>query len=316
MPAATSLREWSRAGLLVALGLVGTLGGLDVAVAAWWLSFVPYAAVVAVVVLWKRWAVPSAKLLALALPLGVVLGVYSILTGVRNGLTDEPWAFPLEQAMLFHGIDPYSVVHIAVNPYTGTATPGRLWELPLTVVLLVPRIPYGYQMLGCWVALVVLLRRRDAGVVLAQPLVALLAANGFSDFLPLLLLTVAYVGAPGRSRAWVEALALGIKQFANVVVVLRYLWRRDWFGLARAVLVTAVWVVPFLLWAPRAFYCGAIVFDVPASCPVNDNLAGAHGVNPLSLNYWLWPLWVLALGWNDLPAAVRRWLEIPVRRAP
>ncbi len=252
---------------------------------------------------------PASRLIWVAVPVGLGLGVTSILTGFGNGLTDEPWAFPVQQTMLFHGINPYAALHVAVNPYSGAETPGRLWELPLTVVLLIPGVPYGYQMLACWLSMVCVLGKRGAGVVFAQPFVALLAANGFSDFLPLLLLSLAYVGVNGRTSRWAEILALGIKQFANAVAALRYAWRRDWKNLAMVSAVTLAWIAPFLAWDPSAFYCGAITFDIPAGCPPNANLAGPHAFNPLSLNYWLWPLWVLTLGWMELPAPVRRWLE-------
>ena len=297
---------WGRAATVVALGFALAFLGVMAVAAAWWLSFLPFGSEVVVLALWRRWRVPAADLLAVALAAGIGVAFFSLLTGFENGLTDEPWAFPLEQAMLFHGIDPYAVAHTAVNPYSGRGTSGRLWELPLTVVLLVPRVPYGYQMLGCWAVLVLRLRGREAGVLLAQPFVALLAANGFSDFLPLLLLTWAYVGRHGPERRWAEVLALGIKQFANALIVFRYAWRRDGRGVVRVLAITAAWILPFVLWNPGAFVCGAVVFDVPAACPANANLAGPHSFNPLSLNYWLWPLWLLSVGWAELPAPVRR----------
>ena len=306
---ATSSPRRDRAAVTVALGFVVAILGLRYFSPVWWLSFVPFASEAVVLVLWKRWGLSAPQLLKLAVAAGIAAGAVAILTGIGNGLTDEPWAFPVEQSMLFHGINPYAVPHISLNPYTGSQTSGRLWELPLTIVLLIPNVPYGAQMLACWLVLVYILRRQSAGVLLGQPFIALLAANGFSDFLPLLLLSAVYVGLNGRRFRWAEILALGIKQFANVLVGLRCLWRKDWFGLYRAIAITAAWIVPFLLWDPKAFYCGAIVFDVPASCPVNPNLAGPHAFNPVSLNYWVWPIWTVALAWREVPLRIRRVVE-------
>jgi len=251
-----------------------------------------------------RLRIPRGIAIRGAIACGLVVGVLSVITGHWNGLTDERWSFALEQRMLVQGTNPYSTIHCAVNPSSGTSACGYLWDLPLTIILVVPGLDYGWQMLCCWLVLAFLLRERLAGLVMAQPFVALLAANGYPDLLPLLMLTLAYVGVEGKKIGWAEYLALGLKQFADVIVVARYLLKRDWRKVAVSLLVLLVFIGPFLAWNSGAFVCHAVVFEALPSCPRSPDTI--HPLYVPNTNYLLWPAWGLSLWWAETMALLRR----------
>ena len=179
--------------------------------------------------------------------------------------------------------------------------------LPLLRFLQFPGISYAVFSFATWLALLFLVRRDSfAAAALGCPFVGLAAANGYNDLVGLLLLTVAFVGAGGRRSRIAELLALGVKQFANVVIVAYHAWRRDWLRVGVALGVTALYLLPFLLWDPQAVVC-TVLLQRTASC-----MSGSGG-DPLShLNYWLYPLWVLAVFHVQLGGWYRRFV---VRRA-
>ena len=155
--------------------------------------------------------------------------------------------------------------------------------------LQVPGLDYKWFALGCWVGMVLLVRKRfDAGVLLAQPYVVVMAASGYNDLPVLLLLTVAFVGVEGRRQRWAQLLALGAKQFANAIVLVYYAVRRDWKNFLVTVGVSAAFILPFVVWSGPTVLCPAVLADRLSSCP-------AGGEAQFLLNYALWPVWVLAI---------------------
>jgi len=222
---------------------------------------------------------------------GVVFGVVSILIGWGNGLTDEPFTTPRFVTLLWAHQDPY-VVPLVFNyvQYGQTIHSYSIYPyLPLLMFLQVPGLDYKWFALACWVGMVLLVRKRfDAGVLLAQPYVVVMAASGYNDFPVLLLLTVAFVGIQGRQQRWAQLLALGAKQFANAIVVVYYLVRRDWKNVLVTLGVSAAFILPFVVWSGPTVLCPAVLADRLSSCP-------SGGTAQYLLNYALWPVWVLAV---------------------
>ncbi len=243
-----------------------------------------------------------------------VLAVASFLTGRYNGLTDEPYVMPQLVGPLLHGIDPYTVVRTYTYQQYGTTLSVRTGfvYLPLYLVLQPFVVPYKVFALAAWGASVALVWRRPfARVALGQPFVALLAANGFNDFPVLLLLTLAYVGVGSQRSWWAEALALGCKQFANAFVIGYHLLRRDFRRALIAVGITVVIVLPFVLWNPSAFACETLPLT-PHSCG-SASTADFYA----HTNYYLWPLWGLALFYVPIAAWSRRsWARVRTAAAP
>jgi len=222
---------------------------------------------------------------------GVAFAVVSVLTGWGNGLTDEPFTTPRFVTLLWAHQDPY-VVPLVFDyvQYGQTIHSYSIYPyLPLLMFLQVPWLSYKWVTLGSWVAMVYLVRKRfDAGVFLAQPYVVVMAASGYNDFPVLLLLTIAFVGWYGRRQRWAQLLALGAKQFANVIVIGYYALLRDWKNLLVTVGVSAAFILPFVLWSGPTVLCPTVVADRLASCPNG-------GTAEYLLNYALWPVWVLAI---------------------
>jgi len=222
---------------------------------------------------------------------GIAFGIVSVLTGWGNGLTDEPFTTPRFVTLLWAHQDPY-VVPLVFNyvQYGQTIHSYSIYPyLPLLMFLQIPWLAYKWVTLGCWVGMVVLVRKRfDAAVFLAQPYVVVMAASGYNDFPVLLLLTIAFVGWQGRRQRWAQLLALGAKQFANVIVVGYYALRRDWKNVLVSLAVSAAFIAPFLIWSGPNVLCPTVVADRLASCP-------AGGAAQYLLNYALWPVWVLAI---------------------
>lgn len=240
----------------------------------------------------------AAALFAASLALAVV----SFVTGRYNGLTDEPYVMPNFVGSLWHGLDPYAVVRTYSYVQYGTPYTVRTGYvyLPLYLVLQPFVVSYKIYTIAAWAVSVYLVRRRPfARVAIGQPFVGILAASGFNDFPVLLLLTLAYVGVGGERQRWAELLALGCKQFANVFVVAYRLVRRDLWGALIAGAVSLAFVLPFVLWNPGAFACEALVFT-PHSCG-SASTAGVYA----HTNYYLWPLWGLAIFYDPVAAGIR-----------
>jgi len=240
----------------------------------------------------RRLGVPrEARFVQFLLVAGILFGVISVLTGAGNGLTDEPYTTPRFVTLIWAHQDPY-VVPLVFNyvQYGQTIHSYSIYPyLPLLMFLQVPGLDYKWLALACWVGIVLLVRKRfDMGVLLAQPYVAVMAASGYNDFPVLLLLTVAFVGVAGRPQRWAQLLALGAKQFANAIVLVYYLVRRDWKNVLVTLGVSAAFILPFVIWSGPVVLCPTVVADRLASCP-------SGGTAQYLLNYTLWPIWVLAV---------------------
>ncbi len=250
----------------------------------------------------RRLGVPrEARFVRFLLVAGLVFGVISILTGAGNGLTDEPYTTPRFVTLLWAHQDPY-VVPLVFNyvQYGQTIHSYSIYPyLPLLMFLQVPGLDYKWFALGCWVGMVLLVRKRfDAGDLLAQPYVVVMAASGYNDFPVLLLLTVAFVGVEGRRQRWAQLLALGAKQFANAIVLVYYAVRRDWKNFLVTVGVSAAFILPFVVWSGPTVLCPAVLADRLSSCP-------AGGEAQFLLNYALWPVWVLAVFYLTVVGTIR-----------
>jgi hypothetical protein len=247
----------------------------------------------------------EARFVRFLLVAGIVFGVISILTGAGNGLTDEPYTTPRFVTLLWAHQDPY-VVPLVFNyvQYGQTIHSYSIYPyLPLLMFLQVPGLDYKWFALGCWVGMVLLVRKRfDAGVLLAQPYVAVMAASGYNDFPVLLLLTLGFVGVGGHAQRWAQLLALGAKQFANAIVLVYYAVRRDWKNFLVTVVVSAAFILPFVVWSGPTVLCPSVLADRLSSCP-------AGGEAQFLLNYSLWPVWVLAIFYLPVLGALRSYAE-------
>lgn len=292
------------------------LGPLDWATGARWTD--PLTVVVGVAALTLPFA---ARRLGLITPsaaralvvVAVIVGVFVATTGVLNGQTFEGVTTPRYAAVFLSGENPYStplVFHFTecAGPAAGglVVCSAHLSDtyyvyLPLLTFAQIPGVPYSATALLAWAALVYLVRNRTwALVALGNPWVALLAANGYNDFPPLLLLTAGIVLTTPWARTLARALSLGMKQFANVAWLGYYLLRREYRSAALAVGVSVGFLLPFLLWAPRSVACTVLLHET-------GNCTTGAGSDLLShLNYWLWPLWLVALYPGLVERAVRR----------
>jgi hypothetical protein len=259
-------------------------------------------------VLVRRLVVPrTAEFVYFLLLAGLAFSVLSILTGWGNGLTDEPFTTPRFAAFTLSGHDPYTSQLIFTYQQYGATLHSQSYYLylPLLMFLQFPGISYKWFALTCWAGMVLLARRRfDAATMLAQPYVVLLAASGYNDLPVLLLLTLGFVGWEGQRQKWAEYLSLGCKQFANAFVFVYYVVRRRWLDSAITLAVSAVFLVPFLIWGGSAVICPAVFADRLAACAAGGNAA-------LLLNYPVWAVWVVAVFWVPLLVLLRRWAERP-----
>lgn len=221
--------------------------------------------------------------IALHLALGAVL----VLLDAPAGLTDEDEYMPHALGDLLAGRNPYATLH-REEETTGGPWGGFTFEwetyypyFPALAVLQVPFVDYRWSALLAYAALLVALRDRPIALVLfANPLVARLAASGFNDFVPLALLAWSF-----RTRAaWPSWLAVAAKQFALPLVLLDCAIRREPRRALAAAAVTAAALAPFVLWDPAAFW--------HAVWTQNAARAGRAWTHP---NYWLWPLFALAV---------------------
>ncbi len=259
----------------------------------------------AVPTLVRRLARSYASAVPYVVSVSAALGVVSIATGLFNGGTDEPFAIPRYVTVLAAGHNPYVVPLVfdyrVVQFLPGTVVPlhstTTFVYLPLSMFLQIPftgAVGYESLTLFAWAATVYLLRHdRWSVLVFGSPVIALLAANGFNDLLPIALLTYALSPrAPPRRRTAAEIVAYGTKQFAPIVMGIYYLARRRWLALAGVALVTVAFVVPFLIWGPWPLVA-CVAFLIPmASCPASEPLPAALY---LHWNYYLWPVWLGAL---------------------
>jgi hypothetical protein len=143
-------------------------------------------------------------------------------------------------------------------------------------------------------------KRYYASMALGGQYPALMAANGFNDVVPLLFLTLAFVTFSGRRAEAAKLLSLGMKQFANIFVFLYHVLRRDWVEAGLTVLVSVLFLLPFLVWNWRSAICTPIL-DMPPDCQSSENLL----VNSVHsrINFALWPVWVVAIFYPTLRSA-------------
>src|SRR6266550_1196653 len=204
-----------------------------------------------------------------------VIGIFSVLTGYVNYLTDE-WATP------------------------------QYVYLPLLPLIQVPYVwlDYRWFTLAMWGLMVYGVRKRYyTSMTLGGQYPALMAANGFNDVIPLLFLTLAFVTFTGRRARAAQLLSLGMKQFANAFVFVFHILRRDWHQAAITVLVSIIFLLPFLVWDWKSAICTPVL-DMPPNCQNTQNLTfnSVHS----DINFALWPVWVVAVFYPTLRVATVR----------
>jgi hypothetical protein len=256
-----------------------------------------FALSVGIFVLAYRWGLHRDQVfLATWVVISLAAALMSLWTGAFNGLTDEAYITPALAGLWpnLYGT-PVTLVYVQ---YGRTYTLSDVYNvyLPLLPFLRIPGIDYRWTTLGAWVASLYLIRRRGAALTLWGGLwVGLMAANGFNDFVPLLVLTLAYVTLTGTASKVAEVVSLALKQFANVIVVAVHLYHRRWKEALIAVLVTVAILAPFAYLSPGGVWCHAILIQ-SGTCATSSSVGPAFGVGVLNhLNYPLWPLWVLAI---------------------
>src|SRR5438132_7962078 len=237
-----------------------------------------------------------------------VLGIFSVLTGYVNYLTDE-WATPQYVSLLLQGHDWYSVPLRFQYVKMGTLYSATIWNvyLPLLPLIQVPYVwlDYRWFTLAMWGLTVYAVRKRYyTSMALGGQYPALMAANGFNDIIPLLFLTLAFVTFSGRRARIAQLLALGMKQFANAFVFVYHILRRDWRQAAITVVGSTIFLLPFLIWDWKSAICSPIL-DMPPNCQNTQNLT-INSVHS-DINFALWPVWVVAVCYPTLRAATKRW---------
>ncbi len=242
-----------------------------------------------------RWGlVHDRAFLAAWIGVAVVASVFSLVVGPLNGLTDEPYVMPVLAGAWpnLYG----STLSVTYVQYGRTFTEAPLYNvyLPFLPYLRLPFVNYKWTSLGAWMASLYLLRRRDEALTLWGGFwVGLMAANGFNDYVPFLFLTLAFVRPTGPWAKVAEYVGLGLKQFANVVIVGVHLYRRQWRDAAIAVGVTAAILAPFAYLSPGGVWCHAILIE---STNCGGNPGPVFGAAVLShVNYPLWLLYVAAV---------------------
>ena len=256
-----------------------------------------------------------------------VLGVISIVTGIGNNATDEPFAMPGYLGGLLQGRDPYySVVTVSytartLNFWSSTVHLSTYYSyLPLALFFQVPGTgATGYRAvcLASWAACVYVVRRDEfAALCLVSPSVALLSANGFSDLPVLFLLTLSLRGTSGTSAKVVEYATYAMKQFANIFWLVYYIVRRDALRTVLVVVVTLAFAAPFILWHPTGIWCEALTFSASPGCSSAPNQSRHWSDLYSHWNYYLWPLWAYALYHTEIDRILRRaWARISNRGA-
>ena len=237
----------------------------------------------------------DARFLTLWVGAALALALASVLTGFFNGLTDEPYATPAFTRLL---PDLYGKSLTLVYYQYGSG-PLRLDSayiyLPLMTFVQVPGLDYRWVTVGAWALMVYLLRRSGPAVLLVgSPWVALVAANGFNDLVPLTFLTLTFVtlrGWPGRVA---EVVSLGLKQFANAILLVYYLVHRRWREALLVVGVTVAFLLPFAVLDLPGVVCHAVLLDPQPTCGGGYGASFAAGTGS-HLNYYVWVLWILAV---------------------
>jgi len=237
----------------------------------------------------------DSRFLAFWVGAALALALASVLTGFFNGLTDEPYATPAFIRLLpdLYG-SPLQLVYYQYGSGPLSLDAAYIY-LPLMTFVQVPGLDYRWVTLGAWALMVYLLRRSGPAVLLVgSPWVALVAANGFNDLVPLTFLTLTFVtlrGWPGRVA---EVVSLGLKQFANAILLVYYLGHRRWREALLVVGVTIAFLLPFAVLDLPAVVCHAVLLDPQPTCGGGYGAAFAAGTGS-HLNYYVWVLWLLAV---------------------
>jgi len=259
-----------------------------------------------------------------------VIGVVSIVTGIGNNATDEPFTMAGYLGTLLGGHDPYTT-SVTVSYSASTL---NLWSesvtsqfhyvyLPLLLFFQVPGtgvVGYKAMCLACWVGIVYVVRRDEvAALCLVSPVVALVAANGFTDLPVLLLMTFSLRGAAGVPGRAAEYATYAMKQFANAFWLVYYIVRRDVLRAVLVVVLTLVFAAPFILWHPTGIWCEALTFSVSPGCASSPNSSRQLSDLYSHWNYYLWILWVYVLFRTEIHRLARRgwaWLRPRAATAP
>jgi len=258
------------------------------------------------------------------------VGVVSVVTGIGNNATDEPFTMGGYLSTLLHGKDPYTTLITlrftarTLGFWSATTTAQYHYVyLPLLLFFQIPgtgAVGYKAMCLACWVGVVYLVRKdRFAALCLVSPVAALVAANGFTDLPVLLLITLSLRGASGLPGKAAEYASYAMKQFANAFWFVYYVVRRDALRAALVLVLTVVFAAPFLVWHPDGIWCEALTFSYGPGCA--SALSSTRQLSDLYAhwNYYLWVLWFYALFHGEVHRLARRgwsWLRRPSARAP
>ena len=242
----------------------------------------------------ERWLLPA------LVGVGVSIAIVSVVSGLLNGLSDEPYSTPAYASL---GLEMYSKsVTITYNQY-GTIHTETVYNvyLPLLTYLQVPGLDYRWVSLAAWAGAIYLLRRNAlAQAGFATPWIPLLAANGQNDFVPLLALTLALVVPLGRYGWLGEAFSLALKQWANAVVFLVHVARREYWRAAAAVVITIGILAPFLVVNASGVWCHVVVGNSGTTCTANS-----WEFFVFKRNYWLYPSWVALVFFDPIRRSLR-----------
>jgi hypothetical protein len=295
-----------RSGLLAVLAVLGSLATLPLLVGTTFPGFqfliVPIVALTVVVGYAASLAHRDVPWLLPALvAVGAGFALYSLVTGVANGLSDEPYSTPAFAPL---GLAMYSR-SVAIH-YVQYGTPGFIdvydVYLPLLTYIQVPGLDYRWVSLVAWGGTLYLVRGRPLALAgFSAAWVPLLAANGQNDFVPLLAVTLALVVPLGRYGPIAEAFSLGLKQWANLLVFAFHLARREYWRAALALAVTAAILAPFVLVNAAGVYCHVLVGNSGTSCT-----ASPWTFFVFKRNYWLYPTWAIVVFYAPLRDGVIR----------
>lgn len=242
----------------------------------------------------RRW-VTGLALLSLA------IAVASVASGVLNGLSDEPYSTPAYASL---GLSMYTKPVAFSYVQYGVPHFERSYDvyLPMLTFIQIPGLDYRWVALSAWVGAALWVRRDLTALAgWSTPWIAVLAANGQNDFVPLFALSVALAVPPRRWGAVAEVVSLGLKQFANIIVVGFHLVRREYSRALVAGLVTFAFLVPFLWIDPGSVYCHVVLGSPTSTCAPHS-----AGFFLFKRNYWLYPTWVGLMFHRGLLARLRR----------
>jgi hypothetical protein len=243
----------------------------------------------------ESWLVPA------LIGIGVAIAVVSVVTGILNGLSDEPYSTPAFAPL---GLQMYSRSVTITYVQYGTSHTETVYDvyLPLLTYVQVPGLDYRWVSLAAWAGTLYLLRRDPlAQAGFSTTWIPLLAANGQNDFVPLFAVTLALVVPLGASGWLAEAFSLALKQWANVVVFLYHLARGEVLRALAAIAITAAVLAPFVLVNASGVWCHVIVGNSGTSCTANP-----WTFFVFKRNYWLYPSWVAVVYFYPLTRGIRR----------